>query len=112
MSTGTPESTERLASVNQKILAPGESLPAVQLKDGTKVQTGTVATMLYNVALYNNGARGSVEQELELAVPTLIKVGLFELFPPSDWIAGSNPGRRFVGEKAEELLERPLDAGR
>jgi hypothetical protein len=34
-----------LAEINQEILADGESLPSVKLKDGTKVQTGTVATM-------------------------------------------------------------------
>ena len=105
MSTSTPETGDPLASINQKILAPGESLPTVQFKDGTRVQTGTVATMLRNVTLFNNGARGEVERELELAVPTLIKVGLFDLFPPSDWISGTNPGRRFVGEKAKALLE-------
>ena len=106
VSTSAGASSDPLATVNRKILAPGESLPAVQLKDGTRVQTGTVATMLHNVSQYNGGARGEVERELELAIPTLAKVGLFDLFPPSDWIAGTNAGRRFVGEKANELLER------
>ncbi|MBB3175834.1 hypothetical protein [Variovorax sp. Sphag1AA] len=98
------DTTSQLAQVNQKILAQGEQLPAVKLKDGTTVQTGTVATMLHNVARYNNGERGEVEKELELSVPTLIKVGLFDLFPAEDWIAGANPGRRFVGLAAEKLL--------
>jgi len=106
MSKHEPENTAQLGAINQKILAAGESLPAVCLKDGSTVQTGTVATMLHNVALYNAGARGEVERELELAVPTLIKVGLFALFPPQEWIDGSNPGRRFVGEKAREMLQR------
>ncbi|MEJ8849420.1 DUF7709 family protein [Variovorax rhizosphaerae] len=97
--------TSRLAAVNQQILADGERLPAVMLKDGTRVQTGTVATMLHNVARYNSGERGRVEVELETSVPTLIKVGLFELFPVEDWIAGTNPGRRFVGLAARKLLE-------
>ena len=96
--------TSQLAQVNQKILAEGEQLPAVKLKDGTTVQTGTVATMLHNVARYNGGERGEIEKELELAIPTLIKVGLFDLFPAEDWIAGTNPGRRFVGLAAQELL--------
>ena len=100
----TPSDNTQLAAVNQKILAEGESLPAVTLKDGSKVQTGTVATMLVNVGLYNAGARGEVERELELAVPTLFKVGLFDLFGPEDWITGGNPGRRFVGQKAQEYL--------
>ncbi|HTS22493.1 MAG TPA: hypothetical protein VMN79_11875 [Casimicrobiaceae bacterium] len=98
----TPENARDLAEVNTKIIAQGETLPAVKLKDGSSVQTGTVATMLHNVALYNAGHRGQVERELELAVPTLIKVGLFELFPPEEWIAGNNPGRAFVGRLARE----------
>lgn len=99
-----PEHTEQLATVNSKIIAEGETLPIVQLKDGTGVQTGTVATMLHNVSLYNSGTRGEVEQELEMAVPTLFKVGLFRLFSPQEWINGDNPGRRFVGLKAKEYL--------
>lgn len=104
MQTFTPQGTEQLGSVNQKILAAGESLPLIQLKDGSTVQTGTVATMLHNVALYNQGCRGAVERELELAVPTLLKVGLFELFGAEEWIAGDNPGRRLVRLKAKEYL--------
>ncbi|MDE3738726.1 DUF7709 family protein [Metapseudomonas resinovorans] len=93
-----------LAGVNSRILADGEHLPAVTLKDGSRVQTGTVAAMLQNVARYNQGERGEVERELELAVPTLVKVGLFELFSPQEWAAGDNPGRRFVGLKAQDYL--------
>jgi hypothetical protein len=94
------KNTEALAEINQKVLAEGEVLPAVKLKDGSRVQTGTVATMLHNVALYNAGERGRVEEELTLAIPTLFKVGLFDLFSPEEWVKGSNPGRRFVGEAA------------
>ncbi|WP_340681133.1 hypothetical protein [Paraglaciecola sp.] len=100
------ENTEQLAGINQKVVGEGQVLPSIHLKDGSKVQTGTVATMLYNVSLYNTGARGQVEKELELAVPTLIKVGLFELFPIEDWISGTNPGRRFVGQCAKVYLAR------
>ncbi|MFT4190586.1 MAG: hypothetical protein QM617_03560 [Comamonas sp.] len=100
------ENTDQLATVNQKIVSAGEILPSVQLKDGSRVQTGTVATMLHNIRLYNAGERGQVEQELEMAIPTLIKVGLFDLFAPDDWINGSNPGRRFVGELAKSHLEK------
>lgn len=106
MTTDTPRNLDELARVNQKILAAGETLPAVTLGDGTKVQTGTVATMLHNVKLYDAGARGQVEQELELSVPTLLKVGLFDLFTPEEWIAGTSAGRRFVGRKAQEHLAR------
>lgn len=97
----------RLAEINHKIVSEGEVLPSVLLKDGSRVQTGTVATMLHNIGLYNageRGERGEVERELALSIPTLFKVGLFELFEPDDWIRGSNPGRRFVGEQAKAYL--------
>ena len=81
-------------------------MPNVELKDGTRVQTGTVATMLKNISLYNEGQRGEVEQLLEECVPTLIQVGLFDLFSPEEWIKTSNPGRQFIGKKAQELLAR------
>ncbi|WP_417505435.1 hypothetical protein [Marinomonas gallaica] len=106
MSEGSPENTEQLGSINKKIVAEGEELPAVTLKDGSKVQTGTVATMLSNVALYNAGERGEVEEQLKIAVPTLIKVGLFELFSVDEWISGQNPGRSFVGLYAKECLAK------
>ena len=93
-----------LADINQKIVAAGQSLPRVTLKDGSQVQTGTVATLLHNIELYNNGERGQVEEELAAAVPTVAKVGLFDLFPPDQWIAGANPGRRLVGELARTWL--------
>ncbi len=104
MPKGSPENTEQLGSINKKIVAEGEELPVVTLKDGSKVQTGTVATMLRNVALYNAGERGEVEEQLKIAVPTLIKVGLFELFSVDEWINGQNPGRSFVGLYAKEYL--------
>ena len=98
------QNSNQLSSINQKIIQEGEVLPAVTLKDGTKVQTGTVATMLHNIDLYNQGLREEVEQELILGIPTLIKVGLFDLFSPDEWISGDNLGRRFVGEKAKQFL--------
>ncbi|PSJ22222.1 hypothetical protein CVH10_09135 [Halomonas sp. ND22Bw] len=104
MSECSPENTEHLGAVNKKIVASGEEPPAVTLKDGSRVQTGTVATMLRNVALYNGGERGEVEKELEAAVPTLVKVGLFDLFSLDEWIGGSNPGRSFVGRCAQKYL--------
>ena len=98
------EHTNELASINQKIASEGEVLPTVQLKDGSRAQTGTVATMLLNVELYNKGQRGEIERELELAVPTLVKVGLFDLFTPQEWSSATNPGRSFVGELAKRYL--------
>ena len=101
---GNIEHTAALSSINQKILADGETLPAVKLNDGSTVQTGTVATMLVNISNYNRGERGDVERQLELAVPTLFKVGLFDLFPVEAWIQGDNPGRSLVGQLAGRWL--------
>lgn len=63
------------------------------LKNGGRVQTGMIATVLHNLARYDWG-------ELRLLIPTLMKVGLFNLFSAEEWIAGTNPGRRFVGQAA------------
>lgn len=100
------EGSNELGLINQKIIEDGEILPQVKLKDGSSVQTGTVATMLYNIQLYNSGHRGEVERELVLAIPTLVKVGLFDLFQVDEWIQGSNAGRKFVGLKAKEYLKQ------
>ncbi|MEN4984266.1 DUF7709 family protein [Acinetobacter modestus] len=96
--------TQELAEINQKVVQDGEVLPQVKLKDGSRVQTGTVATMLHNINLYNAGVRGGVEEELILAIPTLFKVGMFDLFSADEWINGTNAGRRFVGEQAKQFL--------
>ncbi|MBC9229747.1 hypothetical protein HI850_010440 [bacterium SPL81] len=98
--------TNELSNINQKVVQEGEILPQVTLKDGSRIQTGTVATMLHNIDLYNAGVRGSVENELSVAIPTLFKVGLFDLFSVEEWINGNNAGRKFVGEKAKEFLEK------
>jgi hypothetical protein len=60
--------------------------------------------LIFNITLYNNGERGQVEEELRLAIPTLFKVGLFDLFDPTEWVQGNNPGRKFVGEEALKYL--------
>jgi hypothetical protein len=105
MSENKPKHTDELKRVNQKVIAEGEVLPVVRLKDGSPVQTGTVATMLHNIKQYDQGTRGAIEHDLELSVPTLIKIGLFDLFSPEEWVKGDSPGRRFVGEKALEFLK-------
>ena len=99
----TKDESPDLSVINQKIVVEGEVLPSVLLKDGTRVQTGTVATMLYNINLYNKGERGQVEEELRAAIPTLFTIGLFDLFNPQEWINGNNPGRIFVGKEALRL---------
>ncbi|KAJ3274693.1 hypothetical protein HDV01_002215 [Terramyces sp. JEL0728] len=96
--------TADLKTINSKILAADSaSLPAVTLADGTKVQTGTVATMLVNISKYNAGDLG-VTGELVASIPTLNKVGLFDLFSVDEWIAGGNPGRTLVGQEAKKYL--------
>lgn len=107
------ERTNDVASTYCRILnvAEGASLPAVRLKDGSSVQTGTVAAMLKNIERFNNGENQEGDEaryELERCVPVLLKVGLFDLFAPDEWISANgqreNPGRRFVGELAQKLL--------
>ncbi|GAB2689808.1 hypothetical protein GCM10027155_19120 [Acinetobacter apis] len=98
--------SEQLAKINQKVIEDGQNLPSVKLKDGSTVQTGTVATMLHNIQLYNAGERGSVEDELILAIPTLLKVGIFDLFSVDEWIAGDNSGRSFVGVQTKKYLDK------
>ena len=95
MSSPNVRDTDALSQSNQKILGAGQCLPAVTLKDGARVQTGTVATMLHNI-----GQRGKVERALQLAIPTLFKFGLFDLFAPADWASATHPGRALVGRLA------------
>lgn len=101
-----PSSTEAiiLARVNQKIQAAGETLPHATQQDSHPVPNDLVAALLHNLALYNAGTRGEVERELELAIPSLVKMGLVGLFSPEEWCNGNNPGRQFVGLKAEAYL--------
>lgn len=96
---------DQLSVINQKVVGEGEVLPQVVLKDGSQVQTGTVATMLHNIELYNAGQRGQIEEELKIAIPTLVKVGLFDLFEVDEWIKGTNEGRTFVGMHAKSYLQ-------
>jgi hypothetical protein len=105
-----PEFSLQLGDVNSKLIAEGEKLPLVRLKDGTRIQTGTVATMLHNIREYDKGSRGTIETELEMAIPTLFTLGMFDLFTPEEWLRGTSPGRRFVGEKAIVYrdTQRPL----
>ncbi|SEO76599.1 DUF7709 family protein [Acinetobacter sp. yr461] len=97
---------DQLSVINQKVVGEGEVLPQVLLKDGSQVQTGTVATMLHNIELYNAGQRGQIEEELKIAIPTLVKVGLFDLFQVDEWINGTNAGRTFVGMQAKTYLQQ------
>ena len=99
-----PSSTEAiiLARVNQKIHATGDAHQRADLHDDSHLHT--VTTLLRNVALYNAGARGEVEKELEQAIPSLLEIGLIGLFSPEEWCSGTNLGRQFVGLKAQVYL--------
>ncbi|KAI8592663.1 hypothetical protein HDU89_008396 [Geranomyces variabilis] len=103
--------TNDLAAINQKILGADQSFITVTLADGSRVQTGTVATLLHNARLYDalpadaKEERQKLEEEMRAAVPTVEKVGLFDLFTPEEWMAGSSAARRFVGAAAKKLRE-------
>ena len=108
-----PSTNNSVASIYCRILnvADGAALPAIQLKDGSTVQTGTVAAMLKNIERFNAGecnVDDEARRELERCVPVLLRVGLFQLFAPDEWIRSNgehdNPGRRFVGELAKAYL--------
>lgn len=104
----SPAGTAALADINRTVVAAGETLPVVILADGSRVQTGTVATLLRTIADYDAaviaGAGGAaletLESRLAAAVPTLLHIGLFDLFPPAEWQGGASAGRRWVGEVA------------
>jgi hypothetical protein len=60
--------------------------------------------MLKNIERFNNGENKEGDEarcELERCVPVLIRVGLFELFRPDEWINNNaqqdNSGRQLVG---------------
>ncbi|KAJ3177778.1 hypothetical protein HDU87_004300 [Geranomyces variabilis] len=103
--------TNNLGAINKKILGSGQSFSAVTLADGSTVQTGTVATLLHNARLYDalpadaKEERQKLQEEMLAAVPTVDKVGLFDLFSPEEWMAGSSAARRFVGAAAKKLRE-------
>lgn len=67
--------------------------------------------MLKNIERFNNGENKEDDEarcELERCVPVLIRVGLFQLFSPDEWISNNgqkdNPGRQFVGRLAKQYL--------
>ncbi|XRM37224.1 hypothetical protein ABZX51_000709 [Aspergillus tubingensis] len=103
-------SAASLVALNSSTL--GTAMPEVTLPDGSKVQTGTVGALLVNIRAYNeaHAAGDKVKMDtlrtaLRAAIPLLMKVGMFDLFPPEEWIQGDNEGRKQVGEMYLELLE-------
>ncbi|KAF2187134.1 hypothetical protein K469DRAFT_705693 [Zopfia rhizophila CBS 207.26] len=102
------QASSNLASINSATL--GVNMPIVTLPDGSKAQTGTVGALLVNIKAYDElaGQESNVDQakkeELEArmtaSLPLLKRVGVFSLFTPEEWVQGSSPGRKFIGELA------------
>ncbi|KAI1342447.1 hypothetical protein F5Y15DRAFT_304717 [Xylariaceae sp. FL0016] len=97
-----------LQSLNSATL--GAQFPEVTLPDGSKVQTGTVGALLVNIRSYNAAyAAGEttklavLEDSFRASLPLLEKVGMFGLFTPEEWMAGTNEGRKAVGRLYLEL---------
>jgi len=100
-----------LAKTNQKLVGPDSSFPIVTLASGQSVPTGTVATLLYNIRLYDRmsvdeesqGEREQLAKEIRAAVPVLGKIGFFDLFSADEWVVGKSAGRTLVGEEGKVL---------
>jgi hypothetical protein len=72
-----------------------------------------VAAMPKNIERFNNGENKEDDEawrELERWVPVLIRIGLFELFKPDEWINNNgqqdNPGRQFAERLAKQYLAK------
>ncbi|KAF2733260.1 hypothetical protein EJ04DRAFT_513353 [Polyplosphaeria fusca] len=98
---------DKLADVNSSTL--GADMPQVTLPGGRKVQTGTVAALIVNIKLYDEivttgiieeAKKAQLEEKMAASLPVLRLSGIFDIFPPNEWIAGSSAGRKFVGELA------------
>ena len=48
-------------------------------------------------------SKSDIERMMELAIPTLAKVGFLDLFPIDEWEASNSDGRKFVGRRAKEM---------
>lgn len=101
-------STEQLQATNNKTLGTAAgAFPIITLPDGRKVPTGTVGALLVNIKTYDesDGAqRAAIKESMRSAIPTLFKVGMFDIFPPEDWVTSRSPGRSIIKELAEEYL--------
>lgn len=101
-------STEELQASNNKTLGTAAGVfPIVTLPDGRKVPTGTVGALLANIKLYDESDatdRATLKEAIRSAIPTLYKVGMFDIFPPEDWMTSRSPGRSIVKDLAEEYI--------
>ncbi|KAK6957941.1 hypothetical protein Daesc_000731 [Daldinia eschscholtzii] len=84
----------KLAALNSATL--GAEMPQITLPDGSKVQTGTMG-------VGDKDKQAQLEDSMRATLPLLDKVGMFELFPPEDWISGNNEGRKVVGRMYQEF---------
>lgn len=101
---------ETLAKINaETLLNEGECFPTVQFKNGLKVPTGTVGALLENIKKYNESdtlaSKAQIETNIKMTIPTLLAVGLFDLFPPIEWMSDKNPGRTLVGTLAAQHIQ-------
>lgn len=113
-------SSDALANLNSATL--GANMPVITLPDGQKVQTGTVGALLVNIKKYDamvesaNSAPAQdkttlqteieeMEQKFHAALPLLLRVGMFDLFAPDEWIGGKSAGRTKVGELAKAQMD-------
>lgn len=102
-------STESLQETNNRTLGTSAgTFPVITLPDGRKVPTGTVGALLVNIKAYDEGdkeRRAELEPAIQAAIPTLVNVGMFDLFPPREWTSETSPGRSLVGKFARDYLE-------
>jgi hypothetical protein len=109
--------TDALSDINNKTLGTSCSssshFPVVTLPNGDKVPTGTVDALLVNIKAYDAASdsrdREAPEPAIRAAVPVLQKVGMFDLFRPSEWISGESPGRALVGRIAMEEIYKDVN---
>lgn len=101
-------SNESLQETNNKTLGTNAgTFPIITLPDGRKVPTGTVGALLVNIKAFDEGTeeqRVELEPAIRSAIPTLHKVGMFDLFTPDEWITDRSPGRSLVGRLARDFI--------
>ena len=90
----------------------GVSNPSSSLHHALSTCTDIYRALLVNIRAYNeahaNGSWAKMETlrtALRAAIPLLQKVGMFDLFPPEEWIQGNNEGRKLVGRIYQEIFD-------
>lgn len=107
--TTLTRSNESLQETNNKTLGTtAGAFPIVTLPDGRNLPTGTVGALLVNIKSYDEATeeqRAELEPAIQSAIPTLVKIGMFNLFTPQKWASQRSPARSLVGKLAREFLE-------